>query len=221
MVEAEKKRQNLGRFLSPAIVEKVMNEDTNIVLGGQKASVTTMFCDIRKSSKLAERLMPQELVSLLNEHFTAMTELVFKYQGTLDKYIGDEIMAVFGAPLATGQEPLHAVQAALAIMQRNTELNALRRQEGRPELELGIGIDSGDVIAGYLGSPMRMEFTVVGDRVNTAKRFCDMATAGKIVAGYETWNQIKDLVKARPTGTIMLKGKDQPVHAYEIAGLKE
>ncbi len=220
VVEAEKKRQNLGRFLSKDIVDKIMNDDTALELGGQKTRVTTLFCDVRGSSKIAERIAPHELVELLNEHFTAMTDIIFKYGGTLDKYIGDEIMAVFGAPISYGDEEFQAVCASLEILKLNADLNQTRVREGRPEIHLGIGIETGEVIAGYVGSPMRMEFTVVGDRVNTAKRFCDMATAGTIVTGHETWEGIKERVNGTPIGTVMLKGKEQAVHAYKILSLK-
>jgi len=219
-VESEKRRQNFGRFLSPAIVEKIMSEDTGLTLGGQKTWVTTLFCDIRSSSALAERLSPQDLVALLNEHFTAMTEIIFNRQGTLDKYIGDEIMAVFGAPISTGDDEFNAVCAAIEIQAKNKELNAQRHLQGRPQLSLGIGIESGDVIAGYVGSPRRMEFTVVGDRVNTAKRFCDMASADMVVIGDETYQKIADKVVARPLGTVMLKGKERAAHAHEVTGMK-
>lgn len=218
LVEAEKRRITLARFLPNALVEKIINESEKLTLGGTKTTVTTLFCDIRGSSKLAEQLDPQNLVTLLNEHFTAMTEILFSYQGTLDKYMGDEIMAVFGAPIKIGEEPWRAVCAALEMRHKNEELNVLRRMECRPELQLGIGIDSGEVIAGYIGSPKRMDFTVVGDRVNTAKRFCDMAEPGKIVIGEEIWKYVRDRVETKPMGTLMLKGKDQAVHAYEVVG---
>jgi len=221
MVEAEKKRQNLGRFLSPAIVDKIMGDGADLTLGGQKTMVTVMFCDIRKSSQLAERLQPQELVSLLNEHFTAMSELIFTNQGTLDKYIGDEIMALFGAPLATDDDAFNAVKAAIEIQAINKDLNALRKREGRPILNVGIGINTGEVIAGYLGSPTRMEFTVVGDHVNTSKRFCDMAGEGQIIIGQQTYDRVKERIQAKPTGTVMLKGKEKAVHAFEVLGLND
>jgi adenylate cyclase len=149
-----------------------------------------------------------------------MTEIVFKYQGTLDKYIGDEIMAVFGAPFRTGDEPFRAVCCALEMQTRNRELNLVRSEERRPRFHLGMGIDTGEVIAGYIGSPKRMDFTVVGDRVNTAKRFCDTAEPGKIVVGDEVWKAVQDRVTGKPLGTLMLKGKEQAVHAFEITGLK-
>lgn len=220
LVTEARKRDNLGRFLSPAIVEKIINEESNLELGGRKQRVTTMFCDIRGSSKIAESSTPQELVGLLNEHFTAMTEIIFAHQGTLDKYIGDELMAVFGAPIGAPDDSLRAVRAALAIQQKNAELNTYRSGEGRVPFDVGIGIETGDVIAGYVGSPQRMEFTVVGDRVNIAKRFCDMAGAGKVVVGQETWSEIKDHVVTIPIGSVMLKGKAQPVEAHEVVALK-
>ena len=221
VVEAEKKRLNFSRFLPHAIVEKIMDDDTTLELGGQKTTATTMFCDIRGSSKLAETLSPQQLVNLLNDHFTAMTEIVFEHQGTLDKYIGDEIMAIFGAPIPTGDDAYNAICAAIALQQRAAELNQARRADNRPLIEIGIGIDTGEVIAGYIGSPMRMDYTVVGDRVNTAKRFCDMASAGKVVVGEETWRAVHDRVHGIPIGEVKLKGKQEAVHAYEILSLKQ
>lgn len=220
VVEAEKRRQSFSRFLPHGIVEQILSNDTDIELGGQKTSVSTMFCDIRGSTQLGEQLAAHQLVELLNDHFTAMTEIIFEFRGTLDKYIGDELMAIFGAPLAMPDHDIKAVSAALALQRRNQELNVVRRSEGKPEIQIGIGIDSGDVIAGYIGSPMRMDYTVVGDRVNTAKRFCDMAGPGKVVVGEETWNAIQDQVESRPLGTVMLKGKEQPVQAHEIVSLK-
>ncbi len=121
--------------------------------------VSTLFCDIRGFTPIAERVPPHKMVELLNEHFSAMTEIVFNYKGTLDKYIGDELMAVFGAPIAAEDDALRAARTAVAIQAKNTELNALRLEESRPRLELGVGINTGEVIAGYIGSPMRMEFT--------------------------------------------------------------
>ncbi len=219
VVEEEKKRQNLGRFLSPAIVDQVMQEESTISLGGSKQTVTTMFCDIRGSTRLGEQLSPPELLDLLNEHFTAMTEIVFAHQGTLDKYIGDELMAVFGAPLRGDQDTYRAVAAGLAMVQKNNSLNAVRARENRPTLELGIGINTGEVIAGYMGSPKRMEFTVVGDAVNTAKRFCDMAESGMVVVGEAVYEELGDAVTARPIGTAMLKGKAQPTRAFHVFAL--
>lgn len=220
MLEAEKKRANLGRFLSPAIVDMVMHEGAALELGGARRIVTTMFCDIRGFSLIAERTTPDQLVSLLNEHFTAMTEIIFRYHGTLDKYIGDEIMAVFGAPLANEDDARRAVCAALAMQEMNATLNLVRAAEGRPTFDVGIGVDTGEVVAGYVGSPDRMEFTVVGDRVNTARRLCSLAGPRQVVVGESTFQLVQKGVEARTIGTVMLKGKEMPVHAFEIVRVK-
>jgi adenylate cyclase len=220
MIEEEKKRANLGRFLSPSVVEAIMNEKEDLVLGGRKQEVTTMFCDIRSFTPIAEQMPPAELVDLLNHHFTAMVGIVFHYKGTLDKYIGDELMAVFGAPILAHDDAERALRAALEMQRRNTELNAEREAEGRPRLELGIGISSGEVIAGYVGAPERMEFTVVGDRVNVGKRLCSYAEGGQVVISDLTYERVKDLVEAEAIGEVELKGKAVPVAAYRITKLK-
>jgi adenylate cyclase len=220
IIEEERRRQNLGRFLSPAIVEKIMNEGSELELGGRKQAVTTMFADIRSSSKLAEGLPPYELVELLNEHFTHMTDIVFDHGGTLDKYIGDELMAIFGAPLVGQDDALRAVRCAAAMQERNQALNIERQREGRQPIEIGIGIETGEVIAGYIGSLRRMEFTVVGDRVNMAKRFCDMAGPGSVVLGDATWGIVQDRVVTQPIGTVMLKGKQNPAQAHQLVSIK-
>jgi len=219
-IEAEKKRSNLGRFLSPAIVDMVMREDAALELGGARRVVTTMFCDIRGFTLIAERTTPDQLVSLLNEHFTAMTEIIFRFHGTLDKFIGDEIMAVFGAPLSAPDDARRAICAALAMQEANAQLNQRRAAERQPVFEVGIGIDTGDVIAGYVGSPDRMEFTVVGDRVNTARRLCSLAGPGQVVVGESTFQLVRHEVEVRTIGTVLLKGKETPVHAFEIVRFK-
>lgn len=219
MVEAEKKRANLGRFLSPSIVEEVMKHDTALELGGRKRTVTTMFCDVRGFTSIAEKVSPNDLVDMLNEHFTAMTAIIFEFDGTLDKFIGDEIMAVFGSPVTKGEDALRCVRAAIMMQATNAELNEKRAKEGRPVFELGIGVATGDAIAGYVGSPDRMEFTVIGDRVNTARRLCSIAEPGQVIISKATYDDVQDYVRAKPIGTVMLKGKEEPVHAYEVEGL--
>lgn len=219
MVESEKKRANLGRFLSPSIVEQIMKDDTALALGGNKQTVTTLFCDVRGFTPIAERIPPHDLVDLLNEHFTAMTAIIFSLEGTLDKYIGDEIMAVFGSPVTKGEDALRCVKAALLMQAKNDELNEKRSAAGKPIFELGIGVATGEAVAGYMGSPDRMEFTVIGDRVNTARRLCSIAEPGQVIVSDSTYEEVKGLVNARPIGTVVLKGKEEPVHAYEVESL--
>ncbi len=216
MLAAERKRANLGRFLSPAIVDEIIKEDSTLELGGRKRTVTSMFCDIRGFTPMTEQMGASELVDLLNEHFTAMTEIIFDLKGTLDKYIGDEIMAVFGSPISQEDDAARAVKASLQIQARNDELNILRAKEGRPQLQLGIGMDTGEVIAGYIGSPMRMEFTVIGDHVNTGRRLCDLAEGGQVVISDATYQYVQHDVDSTPIGTVTLKGKKIPVDAYVV-----
>jgi adenylate cyclase len=221
MLETEKKRANLSRFLSPGIVDMLMSETNEVQLGGQKRHITILFADIRGFTPLAEGLSPDRLVDLLNEHFTAMTEILFEHKGTLDKYIGDSVMALFGAPFANENDALLAVRAGIAMQERNEALNAERIIRGLPTFELGVGINSGDVFTGYIGSPKRMDFTVIGDHVNIASRLCSVAAGGKVIVGEPTYNAVKEFVEVRSAGTPVLKGKTEQVNAFEIVGLKE
>ncbi|NIA15591.1 MAG: GAF domain-containing protein [Nitrospiraceae bacterium] len=221
MIDAERTRGSLSRFLSPAIVDEVMRSDSSLELGGSKRTVTTLFCDIRGFTPIAEQMPAVELVELLNEHFTAMTEIVFGFDGTLDKYVGDEIMAVFGAPLELEDDACHGVRAALAFQARNAELNEQRRKDGRPELHLGIGINSGDVIAGCVGSPMKLDFTVMGDAVNVASRLCSLAKAGQVLVGKSTYEQVASRTEVNEIGMVQFKGKAVGVEAFEILRFKE
>lgn len=220
MMAAEKERTRLGRFLSPTIVGEIMKESSRLELGGRKTQVTTMFADVRGFTKIGEMLSPGELVGLLNEHFTAMTEIVFKYSGALDKYNGDEVMALFGAPLAADDDAERALRAALEMQQRNAELNAERARTSRPTFELGIGVATGEVIAGYIGSPDRMDFTVMGDRVNTASRFCSAAAAGQILTGETTRDMLDGIFEFRAAGTPLLKNKAEVLETFEVVSLK-
>ncbi|MCX8065791.1 MAG: FHA domain-containing protein [Candidatus Hydrogenedentes bacterium] len=219
MLEEERKRQSFKRFLPDPIVEKILKEGSSLKLGGERKTVATLFCDIRSFSQIAEKMPPQELIDLLNEHFTAITEIIFAWGGTLDKYIGDEIMALFGTPISTGDDAYSAVCAGLDILKRNDELNYLRNTEDKPILQVGIGIEMGEVVAGFVGSPMRMEYTVVGDKVNIAKRLCDIARPGKVVVGEEVWKFLKGRLVGSPVGSFKIKGRDQPIIAYEVNGL--
>ena len=216
MLEAEKKRANLGRFLSPAIVDQIMSEGADLVLGGNKRIVTTMFCDIRSFTNMSEANEPDKIVELLNEHFTAMTGIIFQRQGTLDKFIGDAIMAVWGSPISLPNDIPNSVAAAVEMQRANDMLNEKRKAEGRPPLEMGIGIATGEVVAGYVGSPDRMEFTVIGDRVNTASRFCSKAGPGEIVVCEMTHEAVKEHFPTTELGAVQLKGKVEPEPAFGV-----
>lgn len=220
MVDAEKKRADLGRFLSPAVVTVIMNEDKEMQLGGNRLEASILYCDIRGFTPLSEGLTPDALVELLNDHFTAMTEVVFQFQGTLDKYIGDEVMALFGAPFALEDDALLAVKAAIEMQRRNDELNVEREKNGLPVFHIGIGINTGDVFSGYIGSPERMDYTVMGDVVNTASRLCSVARENQIIIGPETNLRLKDRIITQTEGGTVLKGKAELVEAFRVIGLR-
>ncbi len=220
MLETEKKRANLSRFLSPAIVDLLMNEKAEVQLGGQKRPVTILFCDVRGFTPISEGLAPDSLVDLLNEYFASMTEIIFEYRGTLDKYIGDSVMGLFGAPVSQGEDAVLAVRAGLAMQERNRALNIERTNRGLPPFDIGIGINTGEVFTGYIGSPKRMDFTVIGDHVNVASRLCSIAPAGKVIIGEATYAAIRDLIEVRSAGTPVLKGKTEQVNAYEVLGFR-
>ena len=183
--------------------------------------LTILFADIRGFTPLSEGLAPDKLVDLLNEHFSAMTEILFEHGGTLDKYIGDAVMALFGAPISTEEDVLRAVRAGMAMQERNDHLNTERKTRGLPTFELGLGINTGEVFTGYIGSPKRMDFTVIGDHVNIASRLCSIAAGGKVIVGEDTYQAVKDHVEIRSAGTPVLKGKTEQVNAYEIVRFKD
>lgn len=220
MLETEKKRANLSRFLSPTIVDMLMNEKNEVQLGGQKRPVTILFCDIRGFTPISESLTPDRLVELLNEYFASMTETIFEHRGTLDKYIGDSVMGLFGAPVSQGEDAVLAVQAGMAMQARNQALNVERTKRGLPGFDIGIGINTGEVFTGYIGSPKRMDFTVIGDHVNVASRLCSIAPAGKVIIGETTYAAIRNLVDVRSAGTPVLKGKTEQINAYEVLAFR-
>ncbi len=220
MIEEERRRANLERFLSPRVVDQVLRSPGVIELGGTKQEVTALFSDIRGFSGLAERISPADVVSLLNEYFTEMAEVIFRHDGTLDKYVGDEIMAVFGTPVSVPGHSLRAVRVALEMQQGLCSMRETWLRANRPAFQIGIGIAAGTAIAGYIGSPRRMEFTAIGDIVNVGRRLCAMAEPGQILVCEKVAEGVSEHVAMRPLGPMVLKGKEKPVSVYEILGLK-
>jgi len=217
-IELETKRTHLQRYLSPSVVEEIIDRPEMVELGGSKRQLTAMFCDIRGFTRLTEQVAPDELVSLLNEHFTAMTDIVFEHEGTLDKYIGDEIMAVFGSPLPSRDDAIRATCAAIDMQAHLEHMRVERRRVGRPEFDVGIGLATGEAIAGNVGSPTCMGFTAIGDSVNTARRLCGRAEAGEILICERTYKYVAEIIEAECLGPLELKGKQESVVAYRVIG---
>lgn len=224
-IKAEEKiRERLQRFFSPSVVKKIMAEEGAVVLGGENRIATIVFCDIRGYTSLTEKINTLTAVQILNDFLSSMTEEVFTHEGTLDKYIGDCVMAIFGAPVAHPDDPLRAIKAALGMKERVHTL----REEWRKNLkiaeveafEIGIGIHTGEVIAGNVGNINRMEYTVVSTAVNLASRLENAALPGQILISKDTYKSTKDFIKAKKLPPVILKNISKPVEVYEVVELK-
>ncbi len=212
------KRERLSRFMSPALVEMATSGALELGEHGELQEATILFADIRGFTTLSERLSPAEVVALLNEHFEAMVEVVFKHGGILDKFLGDALMALWGVPNARAGDASRAVSAALEMVKRVREMNELRRAQGRQTIEIGVGINTGMVVFGAMGASKRHDLTAVGDAVNTASRLCAMAEAGQIIAAESTIGAAKGAFTASALAPVLLKGKSREVVPYVVNG---
>jgi adenylate cyclase len=209
-------RQALERFMSSAIVERILARPDQIHLGGENQTVTILFADIRGFTAMSERMEPQRVVELLNEFFSEMTDLVFEHGGTLDKYLGDGIMAIFGAPIPRPDDPVRSVKTAIDMQRALVRLNTRWEARGQRPLEIGIGVYSGPVTAGIIGSPKRMDYTVIGNAVNLASRLCARAAGGQILVSQSLFQQIPGSLPARGLDPIQVKGHEAPLEICEV-----
>jgi adenylate cyclase len=209
-------RRALERFLSPAVVDQVVTNPDGLRLGGENQIATILFCDLRGFTRIAEKTAPQDLVERLNEFFSEMTEVVFSSGGTLDKYLGDGMMAVFGAPLPRRDDASRAVKAAIEMQLALERLNRMWEDRGLEPLGMGIGINTGAVTAGNVGSAQRMDYTVIGDAVNVAARLCSSATGDQILASEASFRALDGSFVSTASAPIPIKGHAAPVEVYEI-----
>jgi len=217
--EKEMIKRAFTRYVAREVVEEILKDPENLVLSGERRQVTVLFCDVRGFTPMSERLAPEEVVLLLNDFYTLMIETTFKYDGTLDKFLGDAVMAVFGAPMAHPDHSARAIRTALAMQEGITGLNERRARDGKEAISVGIGVSAGEAVAGTVGTEDRMEYTVIGDSVNLAARLESNAKPGQILISYRTYERVRDLVDARPLGRIRVKGKEEEVEVYEVLGL--
>jgi adenylate cyclase len=218
LLEETRRRERLQRYHSPAVVSRIIHatDGEAAEMGAQERDVTVMFCDLVGFTTLCEKIPPAQAAALLNGFFARMTDVVFEHEGTLDKFLGDALLAVFGAPFDQPQHPMRAVQAAMAMRRALSDMNA--KQEG-PKLSMRIAINTGLALTGDIGSPKRREFTVLGDVVNTASRIEDeIAGAGEIVISGATYGRIRDRVTVRSLGSRVLRGRAAPLEAYAVEG---
>jgi adenylate cyclase len=210
-------RAALERFLSPEVVEMVSNNPEGVRLGGINQKVSIMFADIRGFTTLSEKMEPEKVVEILNNYFTHVTDIIFDHGGTLDKYLGDGVMALFGAPLSKGNDAENAVRAAQAIQRLVIELNRDAAARDWPELRVGIGINTGIVTAGNIGSPRRIDYTVIGDTVNTASRLTYNAPAGTIIISQATTDDLSDgKFGLKALEPLTVKGKSEPIKVFSV-----
>ena len=214
-------RSNLERFHSPDVVNTIMEESAKkgtLSMKVEEKEATVLFVDIQNFTSLAERLSASEVASLLNEYFSIMTDIVFEYDGTLDKYIGDAIMATFGTPYSHGNE---AVKAVLAALKMRRELERLMTQkEEKNRFDVRIGINSGNVVAGYIGSMKRLQYTVLGEVVNVASYLESIAGPNEILIGEETFRQVNKLFPVEEAGKKRVNSGSREIRYYRVIGEK-
>jgi adenylate cyclase len=225
MFEEREKRFIKGAFsqyLAPAVVDRLVEDPQLLKLGGERKVLTAFFSDVAGFSTIAEQLEAEELVDLLNDYLTDMTEIILKYEGTIDKYEGDAIIAFFGAPISLEDHASRTCLAALDMQKRLTELREGWKKEGRHELFMRIGINTGQMVVGNMGSINRMDYTMMGDSVNLAAR---LEGVNKQYQTYTmisefTYDMAKDDIEARELDSIRVVGKQEPIKIYEILGPK-
>jgi adenylate cyclase len=209
---------NMLKLVSPQIGER-LKQRGQIRLGGDFREVTILLADIRGFTNLSATMTPHEVTQMLEDYFGCLVPVIFKYQGTIDKFVGDAILAVFGSPDADDQQHLHAIQCALEMQTAMKEVNAQREAKKRRTGELGIGIHCGEVVHGFIGTAERMEYTVIGDTVNRASRYCDGAGGGEVVLSSELYQWIWNLVRAEQTSIATKHEGD--LMAYRISSLRK
>ncbi|RJP50780.1 MAG: adenylate/guanylate cyclase domain-containing protein [Anaerolineaceae bacterium] len=212
----EAQRRLFERMVSPAVIEQL--DPNSLQLGGKRTEITALFADIRGFTTYSESMPPEKLVSILNRYLAAMAEAVLAQEGTIDKFMGDAIMAWFNAPVPQKDHTLRAVKTALAI--RDSVENLYKELPKDSHLAFGVGIHCGDAVLGLIGTERRLEYTAISDTVNTAKRIQENSAMNQILISREAYERVEKQVKAKPHANMNVKGKTQPIEVYEVLGLK-
>jgi adenylate cyclase len=220
-VEGREKRQVqrlFSRYVPKDVYEQLLADPERAALGGKRRTMTVLFSDVRGFTAMSEKATPEEVVGQLNEYFSRMVDVLFAHHGTLDKFVGDMVMGLFGAPLDDPDHAEHAVQTALAMSRALDELNQEWAAAGRPVLDIGIGISTGDMVAGNIGSSAIMSYTVIGDTVNLGARLESLNKdyGTRVIISEATRESLKGRYDIRPLGEVVVKGKSRPVAIYEV-----
>ncbi|OGZ03829.1 MAG: hypothetical protein A2648_02650 [Candidatus Lloydbacteria bacterium RIFCSPHIGHO2_01_FULL_41_20] len=218
--EKEKRelRNAFSKYVSSAVLDKILADPKSVALGGEEKTITVLFSDIRGFTTLSEKTTPQELVSVLNKYFTLMTGEVLKYGGVLDKYIGDAVMAFWGAPLADSSQADNAVKASLGMLERLKEFNIGLKKEKGIEIDIGIGLYTGTAVVGNIGSDQRFDYTAMGDTVNVSSRLEGLNKEHKthLIIGQSTKDLITMNLKFKEIGGVKVKGRNEPINIYTV-----
>lgn len=208
-------RDTISRYVSPEMCEEILKNPALLQLGGRRQEVTVLFADIKGFTAMSANMSPEEVVEVLNLFFTEMVDLVFKYKGTLDKYVGDALMAVFGVPVPLTDAATRAVQCALAMQRRLAKLQARGRT---PIKGMRLGINTGEAIVGNIGSDKRMDFTVIGDAVNVAARLQELAKEleADTLVSEATYRQVEGRFQFVPLAPVVLRGRQEPTAIYGL-----
>ena len=212
-------RAQFERLLSPGVVEQIMNGKITLEKGGKLRDVTILFADIRGFTSMARRIEATHVVAMLNRYFEMVVDVVFSHGGTVDKYIGDEIMVLFGAPVKMEHPADRAVACALEMQSALEDFNLDREQHGEDKIQIGIGINSGEVVVGAIGSSQTMQYTCIGDAVNIASRLTDMAKPGQVVISENTLADLTGKAEYKELPPVPLKGADGGINSYLIKEL--
>ncbi|MBX7078805.1 MAG: FHA domain-containing protein [Nannocystaceae bacterium] len=218
--EAETRAQ-FQRLLSPNLVDQIVSGALQLDQAGSKRDVTMLFADIRGFTSMSERHTPEEMVRTLNEYFEVMVDVLFANGGTLDKYVGDEIIGLFGAPVQRPDSPVLAVRCALEMQRALEEFNRMRVTTGAEPIHIGIGVNTGPVIAGAIGSSLTLQYTVIGDAVNVASRLCSVAGPGEVLISQSTYDQVRGQVAVEDREPVTVKGKSKPISIFRATGILE
>ncbi len=223
MEEQEKTLQLFMKFVPEPVVEKALNASADSIFDGEQRNVTVLFCDIRGFTPLSEELSPKEVVSFLNDYYSLMTEVIRKCNGTVAQFVGDEVFAAFGAPVATNQNEQNAVFSALEMMHQLEKLNQKYLKKFNREIKMGIGINAGEVVAGNLGSEERMDYSLTGDTVNTGKRIETITKEmpNSVLVSDSVYQKTKELFDFKEFEPLFVKGKKDKIQVYEVLGRKE
>jgi adenylate cyclase len=217
-VEAEiVNRERFSRLLSPNVAQRVMSGELEVKKGGQLVEECTVFnSDIRGFTRMSDGANPAGIVEMLNDYFELMVEVLFKHEGTLDKFMGDGIMALWGAPVVHPDDAIRSVECALEQMELLGKFNRTRMEEGHMPLAMGIGIHTGPLVAGYIGSSKALSYTVIGDTANTSARLCGVAAAGQVLISETTLNRLGGKFEVEELPPAQLKGKEKPFRMFDI-----